>query len=81
MLDFSRDISNSNEFIIAVKYFDEEKVKFITTVLEVLEQNQTKSEILFQSFTTFLSEKKIKIKSMISVTSTTQMIWLGKKMA
>ena len=47
MLDFSRDVSNANEFVIAVRYFDEENSKIITTVLEVLEQNQTKSNILF----------------------------------
>ena len=79
MLDFSRDISNLNEFIIAVKYFDEEKFKIITTVLEVLEQNQTKSEILFKSFTSFLSDKKIEVKNMISITTDNAHDMVGKE--
>ena len=32
MLDFSRDVSNSNEFIIAVRYFDEIRSKVVTRV-------------------------------------------------
>ena len=51
MLDFSRDVSNANEFVIAVKQFDEQNSK-------VLEQNQTKSNILFDSLTSLLANKE-----------------------
>ena len=34
MLDFSRDVSNANEFVIAFKYFDEQNSKIITIILE-----------------------------------------------
>ena len=42
MLDFSRDVSNSNEFIIANQYYDEDECSIKRIVFEIIEQNQTK---------------------------------------
>ena len=54
--------------MIAVRYYDEENEKLITSILEVIEQSQTKSDILFTS-TSFLSQKKIGLKNIISLTT------------
>jgi len=41
MIDFSRDVSNKNQLIIAATIYESEKNKIKRVVFEILEQNNT----------------------------------------
>jgi len=67
MVDGSRDISNRNELMIGAAYYNEEKNEIKRTVFEILEQNNTKSQKIYQSLNNLLLENKIPYKSILSV--------------
>ena len=58
-IDSSRDISNKNELIIAVRYFDPEKFQIRDVIYEIIEMNQTKSNKIFESTKKLLKEDNI----------------------
>jgi len=67
MIDSSRDISNSNELIIAARFFDEEKNKISSIVVDILEQNQTKSKDLHKAIDSVLENNSIEYKTIVSL--------------
>ena len=49
MIDGSRDVSNKNELIIAVQYYDILANKIHTVVFDMIEQNNTTSQKLYET--------------------------------
>jgi len=69
MLDFSRDISNKNEFMIATCYFDEESAKIMRTVYITVEQNKISGEESLKKLKEELNIDSIKLESCLSIMS------------
>ena len=65
MIDGSRDISNSNELILAVRYFDEEQLRISNAVYDIFEQNQTKATEIYKSIQTAFEKDKVEQKSIL----------------
>jgi len=66
-IDASRDVANKNELIIAVRYFDPEAHKILDVVYEVIEQNQTKSQQIFESIKNLFQINNIKFSTILTL--------------
>jgi len=67
LIDGSRDVSNRNELIIAASYYNEESNEIKRVVFEVIEQNNTTAQNLYETLKALLQINRISFKSIISV--------------
>ena len=78
-IDCSRDCSNTNQMILAVHYFDENQFKFVHSIFEIFEQNQTKGQLIFQTIQNQFNINRIEWKSVISVSTDSGSDFVGNK--
>ena len=67
MIDCSRDSSNKNELLVASTFYDDNKNEIKRIVFKIIEQNQTKSQVLYQTIANLLKENNISFRAIIAV--------------
>ena len=67
MIDGSRDIGNRNELMIGATFYDSNKNEIKRVIFEIIEQNETKSQKLYDSITKLLNENHIPYAAILAV--------------
>ena len=66
-IDFSRDVSNKNNFLIVATYFQNEKCCIMREVYKVVEHNFTSGFETYQKLRKILEDDRIDLKNMIAI--------------
>ena len=67
MIDGSRDVSNKNELIIAVQYYDIPANKIQRVVFDIIEQNNTTSQKLYETVCELLKENSLQFAHILAL--------------